>query len=141
MTRTPDDVATPGVSEPRAIAGVLFAILAGPVAWAMWVWPFRSDFGYLPPSGYTAFFVTLALWGVLIGAVAVRRFPTLMALAAISWMSVMITLYVWWSQDETGLFMLGIVSLALPVGAAAVALLATGWGLGGRLDHRFGKRA
>ncbi|MGC1209354.1 MAG: hypothetical protein WA880_15525 [Ornithinimicrobium sp.] len=50
----------------------------------------------------------------------------------------MVTIYVWWSGDVTGLFMIGVMMLALPVALGAVGFVPGDWGIGRSLDERGG---
>ncbi len=106
-----------GSARVRSVARVLGAFLIGPLAWAMWVLPFGPEDGYVEPWGCAAFFITVAVGGLAIRAIAVRRFALFLQLAALSWVSVMVTVLAWWSA----------------------AFVGAGWGLGRSLDRRAGR--
>lgn len=135
--------ATASAVDPQwgEIGALLLAVMAGPLCWALWVWPSINDAGYLPESGYAGFFATLALIALAVGALGGLGSLSLVLLSIVSYVSAMATVFFWWSQDETGLFMVGIIMLALPVLAGAFIFVAAGRGaMRALLRRREGQR-
>lgn len=114
-------------TRPTSVAAsVAVALLAPPAAWLVWVsW---SD-GKASDAVHVAWFVTVALGCVLAGVLAAPGARLLWpALAAIG--STIVTLFVWWSgEDESGLFLVGIIVATPVVVAASLPLLLLGQAL------------
>jgi len=109
-----------------AAASVAVALLAPPLAWVVWIsW---SD-GKASDAMHVVWFATVALGYVLAGAIAPRGVRLLWpALVAI--VSTIGTLFLWWSaEDDSGLFLIGILLATPPVAAASLPLLMLGQAL------------
>ena len=110
-------------------ASLAVALLAPPAAWLVWVsW---SD-GTTSEARHVAWFVTVALGCVLAGALAPRS-ARLLWPALVAVVSTIVTLFVWWSgEDESGLFLVGIIVATPPVAAASLPLMLLGRALASR---------
>ena len=110
-------------------------VLLGPLAaWLLWVsW---SD-GYASDASNVAWFASVATAVVAAGALAPAGWAHRVALSALGVVSTIATLVWWWSaEDESGLFMVGVLLATPLVAAAAPALL----GLGALLRRHLGRR-
>jgi MFS-type transporter involved in bile tolerance (Atg22 family) len=107
-------------------ASTVVALLAPPVAWAAWIsW---SD-GKSGDAQHVAWFATVAVGCVLAGALAPRG-ARLLWPAAAAVLSTLGTLFLWWSsEDESGLFLVGLIIAAPLVVAASLPLLLLGQAL------------
>jgi hypothetical protein len=107
------------------VVPLAMVVLTPPVAWLVWVsW---SD-GKASDAMHVAWFATVALGCVLAGALADRTRLLVIAGAAI--LSTIVTLFVWWSsEDESGLFLVGIIIATPLVVAASLPLLLLGHAL------------
>jgi hypothetical protein len=99
--------------EPARIplAALSAVVLGPPVAWLLWAsW---SD-GKSSDAAHVAWFATVAMCSVAAGALAGRR-TTHLPIAAAAVVSALVTLYGWWSsQDDSGLFVIGLI-IATPL--------------------------
>lgn len=104
-------------------ASLAVALLSPPTAWLVWVsW---SD-GTTSDARHVAWFVTVALGCVLAGALAPRS-ARLLWPALVAIVSTVATLFVWWSgEDESGLFLVGIIVATPPVVGASLPLMLLG---------------
>lgn len=106
----------------RAAAAYALVLLSPALAWLAWV---SWDGGYANNAMSVLWFVTVALGCLIAGIIAPRSKRHYFALAAIATVSTIVTLYLWWSsEDETGLFMVGIMmATPLVIVASGVVLL------------------
>ena len=113
----------------RIVAAFLVALLSPPLAWLVWV-PWSN--GSASDAVNIAWFVTVAVGCVVAGALAgehVRR----LWLALVAILSTVATLWLWWSsEDESGLFVIGIIVATPLVAVASVPLLMVGGALASR---------
>ncbi|NYI69195.1 hypothetical protein [Spelaeicoccus albus] len=114
----------------RTAAAYALVLLSPALAWSAWV---SWDGGYASNAMSVLWFVTVALGCLISGILAPRSKRHYFTLVAIATVSTIVTLYLWWSsEDETGLFMVGIIIVApLVLVASGVVLLI------GRLLARF----
>jgi hypothetical protein len=126
---------TPSRTPSRAtVAAFALVVLSPLVAWLLWVsW---SD-SKASDAMHVAWFATVAVGCVAAGALAPGR-GTRAWLAAVAVLSTLATLFWWWSaQDDSGLFIVGLVLATPLLVAASVPLL---W-IGRVVASRVGSRA
>lgn len=88
---------------------------------------------------YVLWFVSVAVGCLVAGSMAARRSARMAALTAITIVSTMTTLFLWWSsEDSTGQFGVGILLATPLVIMGAAALVPFGALMGGRLPGRTG---
>ena len=95
--------------EPARIplAALSAVVLGPPVAWLLWV--SRSE-DKASDAAHVAWFATVAASWVVAGALAGRR-SAHVRIAAVAVVSALVTLFGWWSsQDESGLFVVGLIT-------------------------------
>lgn len=104
-------------------ASTVVALLAPPAAWVAWIsW---SD-GKAGDAQHVAWFGTVALGCVLAGALAPPGAPLLWP-AVVAVLSTVVTLFLWWSsEDDSGLFLVGILLATPLVVASSLPLLLLG---------------
>jgi hypothetical protein len=110
-------------SLPRAVAAHLLVVAVPLLAWLVWV---SGREGYAGDAAHVGWFATVALGVLVAGFVAPPR-TRLGVLALLAVVATMVTLWGWWSsEDESGLFVIGIVLAAPLVALAAPVLLLAG---------------
>lgn len=62
----------------RPLLGLVPALLAVPLSWGLWVWPFQEAEGWIREWGYAGFFITLAALAVVAGFWGARNNPVLL---------------------------------------------------------------
>lgn len=98
-------------------------VIFGPgVAWVVWI-SWTSD--KASDAMHVAWFATVAIACLVAGGLAPRTPRLYLPLFVVAPASTLLTLFLWWSaEDDTGLFMIGIIiATPLVVGAAIVLLL------------------
>jgi hypothetical protein len=108
--------------EPARIplAALSAVVLGPPVAWLLWV-SWSED--KASDAAHVAWFATVAMCSIAAGALAGRRSAHL-PIAAVAVVSALVTLFGWWSsQDESGLFMVGLMIATPCLVLASVPLL------------------
>ncbi|VXB29937.1 hypothetical protein [Nocardioides sp. AX2bis] len=115
---------TSGTTWRRTTAAYALVVLAPAVAWLAFVsW---AD-GKPSDHAHVAWFAGVAAACVVAGAVARPRTGHVVGLCTVAVVSTVLTLFAWWSaEDETGLFMVGIVMATPCVAVTAPALLLAG---------------
>ncbi|RYB90450.1 hypothetical protein EUA93_20070 [Nocardioides oleivorans] len=105
------------------LAALVVVLAVPPLAWLLWISPVD---GTASDARHVAWFVTVALGCVVAGALAGAR-SRLWVLAAPGVVSAVVTLYLWWSsQDESGLFLVGIIIATPLMLVASLPLLLVG---------------
>ncbi|SED19871.1 hypothetical protein SAMN04489844_3895 [Nocardioides exalbidus] len=109
-------------TSPR-LAALVVVLATPPLAWLLWI---SSADGTPSDARHVAWFATVALGCVVAGALAGTR--SRLWLPAVSGVaSAVVTLYLWWSsEDETGLFMVGIIIATPLMLVASLPLLLIG---------------
>ena len=110
----------------RLVTSLVLVLLVPPLAWLVWIAPTDSH----SDARNVAWFVTVAVSCVLAGVVAgpATRYHQVGPVAVLS---TLVTLWLWWSsEDESGLFAIGIIIAAPLVTAASAPLLWLGRTLG-----------
>ena len=117
---------------PRIPLAAWSAVVAGPpLAWLLWI-SWSED--KASDAAHVAWFATVAASWVVAGALAGRRsaHPTIAAVAVVS---ALVTLFAWWSsQDDSGLFLVGLLFVTPFLLVMSLPLLWIGhvWSLGVR---------
>lgn len=115
---------SPAAPVLRTALGYGLVLLSPVIAWLAWI---ATADAYPSDARHVAWFATVALGCALAGLCAPSGKAHLTALALVAILATLTTLFLWWSsEDESGLFMVGIILAAPLVTGAAVALLLLG---------------
>lgn len=105
-------------------------VLSPPLAWPAWV---ATSAGHPSDARHVLWFVTVAVGVLVAGAVGRPRGRMHVGLSVVAVVASVVTLFAWWgSEDETGLFVVGIVLATPPAAVAAPLLLLFGRVVTGR---------
>lgn len=115
-------------SAARSAAAYSLVLLSPAVAWVAWIsWSEYKASDIMS----VLWFVTVALGCLVAGGLAEGTAARPVVLTALAIVATLTTLYLWWSsEDVTGLFMVGIVTVTILVVPAVVALVGLGHFLG-----------
>jgi hypothetical protein len=118
------------MDQHRLVAALVVIALAPPAAWVAWI---SGAGGYASDTRTVLWFATVALGALLAGVVAPRGRQAWLSLWPVGLLSSLVTLWRWWSsEDDSGLFVVGLIIATPLVALAGMALVA----LGQRLARR-----
>lgn len=111
---------SPEPSHLSASVAYLVVLAAPPLAWLLWV---SWSQGKASDQAHVAWVGTVGFAAVLAGSWCRRRWWHVIGLTLLGTASAVVTLYLWWSSQESdGLFMIGI-ALFTPLALVAAPLL------------------